>query len=168
MYTIIGTDGQQYGPVTAEQLRVWIREGRVTGETLAQTEVTGVWQQLSTFPEFADILTPAAATAAPAPLPTPAARPSYAAAPAAGQKVPNYLVQAILVTLCCCLPVGIPAIVFAAQVNSKVAAGDLAGAEVASRKAKMWCWIAFGLGIVANIIGFIIGFLQGISQRGGY
>ena len=42
--------------------------------------------------------------------------------------IPNYLVQAILVTVFCCLPFGIPAIVFAAQVNSKVAAGDIHGA----------------------------------------
>jgi len=37
--------------------------------------------------------------------------------------VPNYLVQAILCTICCCLPFGIVAIVYAAQVNGKVAGG---------------------------------------------
>jgi hypothetical protein len=66
--------------------------------------------------------------------------------------VPNYLVQAILTTICCCLPFGIVAIVFAAQVNGKVAAGDMAGAEAASKNAKMWAWIAFGCGLVAQII----------------
>ena len=38
--------------------------------------------------------------------------------------IPNYLVQAILVTIFCCLPFGIVAIVFAAQVNSALAAGN--------------------------------------------
>ena len=42
--------------------------------------------------------------------------------------VPNHLVWAILSTLFCCLPLGIVSIVFAAQVNGKLAAGDVAGA----------------------------------------
>src|SRR5262249_40218583 len=41
-----------------------------------------------------------------------------------GAPPPNYLVPSILVTLCCCLIGGIIAIVHAAQVNSKWAAGD--------------------------------------------
>ena len=40
----------------------------------------------------------------------------------------NYLVWAILTTLFCCLPLGIVSIVFAAQVDGKLASGDYAGA----------------------------------------
>jgi hypothetical protein len=68
------------------------------------------------------------------------------------ETIPNYLVQSILVTLCCCLPLGVVAIVFAAQVNTKIAQGDLAGARDSSQKAKMFCWIALGLGLVAMAI----------------
>jgi hypothetical protein len=68
------------------------------------------------------------------------------------QKIPNYLAQAILVTLLCCLPLGIPAIVFAAQVNGKIQAGDIAGAQEASRKAKLWCWWSFGVGLGVVIL----------------
>ena len=75
----------------------------------------------------------------------------------AAQAVPNYLVQSILVTLCCCLPAGIPAIVFAAQVNSKLQAGDVHGAMNSSKNAKTWCWVSFGLGLVAVL--FQIGFM---------
>lgn len=60
--------------------------------------------------------------------------------------VPNYLVQAILVTILCCLPFGIVAIVFAAQVNGRLAAGDIAGARRASANAKTWAWVSFGVG----------------------
>lgn len=67
-------------------------------------------------------------------------------------RVPNYLVQSILATIFCCLPLGIVAIVFAAQVNGKIEAGDMQGAQSASKNAKMFCWIAFGLGLAVSII----------------
>jgi len=71
--------------------------------------------------------------------------PQFAApAPMLGGPVPNYLVHAIIVTVCCCLPAGIVGIVYAAQVNTKLAAGDVAGAQEASRLAKMWSWIGAG------------------------
>src|SRR5258708_34309040 len=59
--------------------------------------------------------------------------------------VPNYLVQSILVTLFCCLPFGVVGIVFATQVNSKLAQGDFAGALNASKQAKMGSWISFAM-----------------------
>ena len=81
-------------------------------------------------------------------------------------KVPNYLAQSILVTLCCCVFLGIPAIVFAAAVNSKLAAGDIDGAKTASQKAKMWCWIAFGCGLVANLIYLTLNVISLIAKSG--
>ena len=71
-------------------------------------------------------------------------------------RIPNYLAQSILVTLFCCLPLGIPAIVYAAQVNSKVQAGDIQGAIAASNKARMWGWISFGLGLFVGVIYLIL------------
>ena len=56
---------------------------------------------------------------------------------AAPPQIQNYLVPAILVTLCCCVPAGIVAIVYAAQVNSKLGAGDIAGAQESARLAKI-------------------------------
>lgn len=53
MYTIIGTDGQQYGPVTAEQLRQWLAEGRVNCQTMIRAEGATNWQALGTLPLFA-------------------------------------------------------------------------------------------------------------------
>ena len=71
-------------------------------------------------------------------------------------EIPNYLVHAILVTLFCCLPLGIPAIVFAAQVNAKAEAGDIEGAWEASRKAKTWVWASFGVGLVTTIVYLVL------------
>ncbi|WP_372808874.1 CD225/dispanin family protein [Pontiella sp.] len=70
--------------------------------------------------------------------------------------IPNYLWQSIVVTILCCLPVGIPAIIFASKVNGLVIAGQIEEAKAASDKAKMWCWISFGLGIVSSIIGVVV------------
>jgi hypothetical protein len=153
MYKIIGVDGNEYGPVSADQLRQWITEKRINAQTQARPEPGTDWQALGTLPEFADMF-PSTTVGNP---PVVAATPP-AVAPAPAGSVPNYLVQSILVTLCCCLPLGIPAIIFAAQVNGKLKNGDVAGAQASSAKAKMWCWIAFGCGIVANIIVGIIQF----------
>ena len=68
--------------------------------------------------------------------------------------MPNYLVQAILVTLFCCLPFGIVSIVYAAQVNTKLGAGDYAGALDASQKAKTWSLWSFGIGLVFGLAYF--------------
>jgi hypothetical protein len=88
--------------------------------------------------------------------------------PAAGaaEKVPNYLVPAILSALCC-FPLGIISIVFAAQVNGKVTAGDMPGALDASKKAKLFSYIFLGLGILVwggyLLFAFVIG---GLSVMG--
>ncbi len=89
--------------------------------------------------------------------PAPAATPGAPVTPGGAKpNIPNYLVQSILVTIFCCWPLGIPAIIFAAQVNSKLAQNDIAGAMESSRKAKMFCWIALGLGCVVAVIYVIL------------
>lgn len=81
--------------------------------------------------------------------------------------VPNYLVPAILSAFCC-MPLGIVAIVFAAQVNGKVATGDVAGALDSSKKAKMFSFIAIGLGLLCGVIYFVfILLVGGLSAFGG-
>src|ERR1700686_3692598 len=77
---------------------------------------------------------------------------SYTPPPAGGSAtVPNYMVPAII-SIFCCWPLAIAAIIFAAQVNSKVAAGDIAGAQDSSKKAKMFSFIAIGLGVLGILI----------------
>ncbi len=155
MYRIIGGDGKEYGPISAEQLRQWLAEGRVNAQTSVQAEGSTEWQPLSAYPELASI-----ASATPPPVPA-----ATVVAPA--EKIPNYLVQSILVTLCCCLPLGIPAIVFAAQVNTKLAANDIVGALESSRKAKMWCWLAFGIGLPLQLIIAAVQIIAAVKQAGG-
>jgi hypothetical protein len=66
MYKIIGADGKEYGPVTAEQLKQWITEGRVNAQTRVQLEGSPEWKTLSQLPEFS----PAVGAATP-PMPVP-------------------------------------------------------------------------------------------------
>ena len=80
--------------------------------------------------------------------------------PAGGSAtVPNNLVIAII-SIFCCWPLAIAAIIFATQVNSKVAAGDIAGAPEASAKAKKFSYIAIGIGVVFYLI---IGLIYGVA-----
>jgi Interferon-induced transmembrane protein/zinc-ribbon domain len=74
--------------------------------------------------------------------------------------VPNYLVQSILVTLCCCLPFGVVALVYSSQVNTKLAAGDVAGAQASSKNAKKWAIIALIAGILSAAGGALLSLLQ--------
>jgi uncharacterized membrane protein len=55
MYKIIGADGNEYGPVSADQLQQWIREGRASAQTKAQAEGSAEWKTLAEFPEFAAV-----------------------------------------------------------------------------------------------------------------
>jgi hypothetical protein len=65
---------------------------------------------------------------------------------------PSHLVPAILTTIFCCTPFGVVAIVFAAISMSKAGSGDYEGALRAADQARTWCWLAFGLGIVASVL----------------
>lgn len=99
--------------------------------------------------------------------------PPYGQAPSpwsgsAGTPPPNHLVWAILTTIFCCLPLGIVSIVFAAQVNSKWAMGDVQGAYQSSARAKQFAtWSAISVGIIVAfyfllaLVGGGLGALEG-------
>lgn len=74
--------------------------------------------------------------------------------------IPNYLAQAILVTVVCCAPFGIPAIIYAARVNGQAIRGDYHLARESSKKAKAWCWGAFWMGIVAWVFVVMAGLAE--------
>jgi hypothetical protein len=72
---------------------------------------------------------------------------------AAGGPPDNKLVWSILVTLFCCLPLGIVAIIKSAEVNTKWANGDVAGANQSAADAGKWIkW-----SVIVSIIGAVIG-----------
>ena len=67
MYKIIGADQKEYGPISADQLRQWFAEGRVSGQTSVWSDVAAEWKPLAAFPEFADLLVAGPPLAGPSP-----------------------------------------------------------------------------------------------------
>ena len=82
-----------------------------------------------------------------------------------GAPPPNHLVWAILSTLFCCLPLGVVSIVFAAQVNSKYTAGDLAGAEESSRKARTFALWSTIVGVVLLVLYVLLFVVLGVAAN---
>jgi hypothetical protein len=56
MYKIIGADQREYGPIGVEQIRQWIAEGRVNGQTKIQAEGSTDWKSVAELPELAVLL----------------------------------------------------------------------------------------------------------------
>lgn len=85
---------------------------------------------------------------------------------ASGASIPNYLVLAIL-SIFCCWPLAIVAIINATKVNNLAAAGDTSGAMAASAAAKKWAYITIGVGgaiWVVVIIFYVIVFAAALSS----
>ncbi|HOE00735.1 MAG TPA: CD225/dispanin family protein [Kiritimatiellia bacterium] len=72
------------------------------------------------------------------------------------QNIPNYLWQSIVVTVLCCLPLGIPAIIYASKVNNALMQGNQQAAWQASNTAKMWCIIALVAGLMGGFLYFMV------------
>jgi len=79
MYKIVGVDGQQYGPASAEEIRRWIADKRANAQTLVQMEGAQEWKPLGSFSEFASELKS---------VPPPIAPPPTAVASRASNKIP--------------------------------------------------------------------------------
>ena len=80
---------------------------------------------------------------------------------------PNHtlnLILAIAVTVLCCLPLGVVAIVFAAIGMSREGSGDYGGAESAARTARIFIWISFGLGVAVFVLYLLFFLVLGIGS----
>jgi hypothetical protein len=71
MFTIIGGDGKEYGPVTTEQVQAWIANGRANVETKAKKAGEEQWRRLGDFAEFNGSSNSSAAVPPPAATPPP-------------------------------------------------------------------------------------------------
>jgi hypothetical protein len=98
MYKIIGSDGREYGPTSAEQLRQWITEGRANAQTLTQVVGGTDWKPLGSVPEFSQLFVSAPAAVAP---------PAYPPAPVAVRPRTNgNAVAGLIMGILGCTPFG--------------------------------------------------------------
>lgn len=80
----------------------------------------------------------------------------------------TWLVESILVTVFCCQILGIISIIYAASVEGKFLRGDIAGAENASRTAKILVIISVAIGgLLIGIVAvlMVMGVLTGIANN---
>lgn len=68
------------------------------------------------------------------------------------EDIPSNLLTAIICACFCCLPLGIPAIIYATQVKDKIRNGDYEGAMRSSENAKFWSRISFYSGVIMLIL----------------
>lgn len=162
-------NGEKSGPFTIDQLATQ----QLTPETPVWTEGMSDWVPAQQVAELSSLF------ASQAPIPEasqPTATPqasAYNAAPAYGNPQPqapntqvvppNYLVWSILVTLFCCIPGGVVAIVYSTQVSSRFQQGDYAGANESSRNARKWVIISAIAAAAVWVIYFIILAVTGAS-----
>jgi prepilin-type processing-associated H-X9-DG protein len=78
MYKLLGADQKEYGPVSADQVRAWIEQGRANARSKLQAAGSTDWKTLAEFPEFAGALQAKTGSAAP---PLPGGQPQAATAP---------------------------------------------------------------------------------------
>jgi Domain of unknown function (DUF4190)/GYF domain 2 len=119
IYKIIGEDGKEYGPATAEQIRQWVAEGRVEHRTPIFAEGAKDWNFTGLLPEFAGLFN--AGTPSPIAPPKPAAF-SAGQMPRTNSFATAGLIFGLLsVTCCCCgFPFGILGMVFSLIALSQI------------------------------------------------
>jgi len=152
----LARNGQQLGTCTREEAAARYARGELLPTDLVWCDGMAEWAAASTVFGAA----PTAAT----PPPMTAATPPATAAPATvgsvttpeaasvpPKKPESFLIFSILSTVLCCPPFGIVAIVFSAQVDGKYSSGDYAGAEKAAKNARLWTFIAAGVGLVGGL-----------------
>jgi len=155
MYKIIGADEKEYGPISGEQIKQWIKDGRVNAQTRARPEGATDWQPLALLPEFAAALglgVPAAETSAVPPLaPLPSAGDRQAALEAVRGPVIALRVTAIIGLVLVALGVVFNVLSLAGfHFNFGQQFGDPQFERIFRR-------LGGGLGLVQDVVGAVVG-----------
>ena len=158
-YYFIVQNEQQTGPFTMEQLKGL----PLTRETKIWYQGLDGWKSISEIPELSELE---------GFLPPPVGNPSWKPITDSGisdtEPPKSYLTESILVTLFCCWPFGIAAIVQAAKVEGRFRSGDIDGAQQASDNAKKYMQWSLGLGIAIAVLYFLFIMMSGSSGRNGF
>ena len=175
-YYIIDNNGNQVGPIS----EVLFNNYGVTASTLVWCEGMPEWKHASEVPELRHLFGPSIPPTPPV-TPPPYQEPQqngngWTPQPPTnnwqqpqqwgqpqqqwGQPQyeqpcpPTYLAWAIVVTLLCCIPFGVVAIIYASKVQSQWQQGDYIGAQRSSQQAKTWTIVAAASSLVIYALYF--------------
>ncbi|MCM1164150.1 MAG: CD225/dispanin family protein [Muribaculaceae bacterium] len=162
-YYYIDRFNQQAGPVDERDLKSL----GVTPETLVWTDGMAQWEPAGKM--IPPYLLAGATTYGRAATPPPFATGNSDSRAPIAQCPPTYLAWSILTTILCCIPTGIPAIIYSSRVESLWYEGRHDEARHASAKARTWCIVTACIPVVVTILYlmlFGIGFLGALSTFG--
>ena len=109
-YKMLGVDGKEYGPVSADVIRQWYAQRRVIASTSLRAEGDSGWKPLSEYPEFQDLLSGNLGAPASPGQPAPTPGPGTGAGQQSGLAIAS-LVLGILSVTCLFVLAGLPAVI---------------------------------------------------------
>lgn len=139
-YYFVGHDNRPYGPVSPEEFAKW----GLTPDTLVCPVGGQAWVPLHSVPGLSAWLQPGNVAGVQTRLRPPV--PPYQGTPP-----PNHMAWSILVTIFCCLPFGIVAIVKSSKVNGLWYNGYCDESRRMSESARNWCVGSMAVSLVAFI-----------------
>ncbi len=156
-YYVIGADGSKYGPADADQLKLWVNQGRVHERTMLQEEGGSAQFPAGTVLGFFDKEQPLPPRAGE---PAPYYRPQSAGSPL---NTTNAIIKAVLVLIFCCQPFGIVALVFAIMASSS-ANTNREQAEGNLRTSEAWSNWAIGVGLTLGVLYLLLMVVAGAGS----
>jgi hypothetical protein len=155
IYKIIGEDGHEYGPATAEQIRQWITEGRVERRTPIFVDGAKDWNFVGLLPEFTNCF---AATGTPPTIAPPKSGTSTAGRIAKTNSYAQWgMIFGILSVACCCgFPFGILGLVFSliglSQINANPELHEGRGMAIAGLILSILSLLLGASGMLVNLL----------------
>ena len=162
-YYYLTPQNEQKGPVDGSQLSAY----GVNANTMVWTQGMPQWVPAGQVPELNTFF--AAVPLSPSPAYAPQQAPQqapqsvvYVQTGSAGTSQPsmpkpgNNMVLAVLVTVLCCLPLGVVSIIYASKVDNLYYAGDYAGALSAAKTARTWAIVGAVGSIIISLLYILI------------
>lgn len=120
MYKIIGADGREYGPVSLDQLRDWLAQGRLNAQTRVKRAEDAEWQTAAEIPELAAVVRPPELSP-PGKGPPPLLNPPKLPARSNGLAIVSFVLGLCSIVVCLSVLAGIPAIICGHIARSRAA-----------------------------------------------